>query len=414
MSLVHRLRLAAVTAAVAMTAACGSADFAPMPAAQLDVADWSAVREAAAGQTVNWYMYGGDDTLNRFVNGYLADRLEQEHDVTLEQVKITDTVEAVNKVLGEKQAGRNTDGSVDLIWINGENFATGRQANLWYCGYDQALPNAKYVDFTAPAVRNDFGMPVDGCESPWQQANSAVVYDSAKLSADDVASVDALFAWAKANPGRFTYPAPPDFTGSMAVRTFFYATAGDVEPFAGEFDEATFQPVADELFPRLVDIEPALWREGRTYPNSQTQLERLYADGEVDAFFTYGPGAVSEQVSRGVFPESTREAVLDIGNISNVSFVAIPYNSPRKAAALTVANMLLDPQTQLELYRAEGAYPAIELDQTEPAVQQEFANVQLSKSVLPIEALTENALPELASGYVTKIEKDWRTRVLQR
>ena len=26
-------------------------------------------------------------------------------------------------------------------------------------------------------------------------------------------------------PGRFSYPAPPDFTGSMVVRTFLYGTA---------------------------------------------------------------------------------------------------------------------------------------------------------------------------------------------
>ncbi|MGI9119493.1 MAG: hypothetical protein ACR2G7_05125 [Acidimicrobiales bacterium] len=61
-----------------------------------------------------------------------------------------DTVEALNKVIGEKQAGRNDDGSVDLIWINGENFATGKQADLWYCGYVESLPNAKYVDFSDP------------------------------------------------------------------------------------------------------------------------------------------------------------------------------------------------------------------------------------------------------------------------
>jgi len=126
--------------------------------------------------------------------------------VTLSQVKITSTADAVNKVLGEKQAGRSTDGSVDAIWVNGANFATGVQAGLWYCGWDKDLPNAKYVDFANPAGTSDFGVPVNGCEAAWQQANSALVYDGAKLGSADVASVAALLSWAKAHPGHFTLP----------------------------------------------------------------------------------------------------------------------------------------------------------------------------------------------------------------
>jgi ABC-type uncharacterized transport system YnjBCD substrate-binding protein len=39
-------------------------------------------------------------------------------------VKLDDTANAVAKVLAEKAAGKNEGGSVDLIWINGENFAS--------------------------------------------------------------------------------------------------------------------------------------------------------------------------------------------------------------------------------------------------------------------------------------------------
>jgi putative spermidine/putrescine transport system substrate-binding protein len=51
--------------------------------------------------------------------------------ITVKQVRISDTADAVNKILGEKQAGRTQDGSVDLVWVNGENFASGMQAHLW-------------------------------------------------------------------------------------------------------------------------------------------------------------------------------------------------------------------------------------------------------------------------------------------
>jgi len=333
--------------------------------------------------------------------------------VTLNQVKITDTVTAVDKVLAEKQAGK-TEGSVDAIWINGENFATGKQANAWYCGYDKKLKNAKYVDFSNPAVANDFGLPVDGCESVWQQANSALVYDSTKLTAADVKSVTSLFAWSKAHPGKFTYPAPPDFTGSMAVRSFFYDTNGGPGGFSGAFNAGTYTPAAQKLWKRLNDLAPSLYKKGSTYPAGEPDVEKLFANGEVAAFLTYGPGAVGASVKKGVFPKSTKEAVLDIGNISNYNFLSIPANSPHKEGAQVLQNVLLDPATQLEFYKTSGTFPAVDLAKVSPEMRAAFAAVNTSPSVLPLAELSKHAPPELTSKYVTTIEKDWKTNVQQK
>lgn len=407
-----RAALAAAAALAALLTACSDTGSDGAAGSALDPSDWESVLEAAEGQTVNWYMYGGDDNLNTFITGELSDRLAQ-YDVTLNQVKITDTVDAVNKVLAEKQAGRDTAGSVDMIWVNGENFATGKQADLWTCGYPQDLPNAQYVDFDDPAVTTDFGVPVEGCESVWQQADSALVYDSAALDEADVASVDSLIAWAEANPGRFTYPAPPDFTGSMAVRTFLYDTAENPQRLFGAFDESVYEPISSELWQRLNDLEPSLWRGGDTYPASQDDVERLYADGEIDAYFTYGPGAVAVKAADGVFPETTREAVLDVGNIANNSFVAIPYNAEHTAGAMVVANELLDPELQLALFEANGAYPAIDLEELPAQDKAAFDEVDLGPSVLPLDELTANTRPELRADYVARIEADWKANVQQ-
>lgn len=422
-----RARLTIVGVAVALTVvACGSpsttaAPASPIPSATSNAsaatstgpAEWTSVLAHAKGQRVNWYMYGGDDTLNTFVTGYVADQLRKVG-VSLNQVKVTDTVDAVNKVLGDVQAGRSIDGSVDAIWVNGENFATGVQAKLWSCGWDRMLPNSRYVDFTDPAVSSDFGVPVNGCEAVWQQADSALVYDGAKLGADDVASVSSLFAWARAHPGQFTYPALPDFTGSMAVRSILYDTIGGPAALAGPFDEGAYHQAAGKLWPRLNDIAGSLWRGGTTYPQSQDAVEKLYSNGEISAFFSYGPGAVGEQVKKGLYPASTREAVPAGGNIGNNSFLAIPANAAHHAAAMVLANVLQDPATQLELYKAEGIYPGIDLAKTDTATQAQFAAVPISPSALPLAELTRNAQPELASGYVSRLEQDWKTHVLQK
>lgn len=406
------LRLTAMLLAGGLTlAGCGGA--ASQSAPKVDAGNWSRVLAKAQGQTVSWYMYGGDDTLNGFVKTEVAPRLAK-LGVTLKQVRITDTADAVNKVLGQKQAGRTSGGSVDAIWLNGENFATGVQADIWRCGWSGTLPNARYVDQRDPAVQNDFGSPVNGCESAWQQASSALVYDSAQLGAGDVASVDALLAWADAHPGRFTYPAPPDFTGSMAVRSLLYADLGGPERLAGAFDENAYAAAVEPFWDRLNAIEPSLWRNGKTYPTSQEDVEKLYSNGEISAFFTYGPGAVGQKVDDGLYPATTREAIPASGNIANYSFIAIPSNAAHSAGALVLANVLEDPQVQLALFRTTGAFPGIDVSRTSAAVQKKFAALRQSPAVLSYEELSANAQPELASDYITRIEKDWRTRVLQK
>ncbi|MCX6463650.1 MAG: ABC transporter substrate-binding protein [Pseudonocardiales bacterium] len=393
--------------AAAVLAACA----APPPAASpsVDPADWPAVLDAARGRTLDWYMFTGDEAVNGVVDGYVAPRLAAEFGVTLNVVSVADTGDAVNKVLAELQEGRTGSDTVDAVWINGENFATGRQADLWACGYPALLPNARFLDLADPTLATDFGVPVDGCEAPWQRANSALVYDSAALGPADVASLTALTGWARANPGRLTYPAPPDFTGSMAVRTFLYDTAGGAVP-AGPLDPA----LADALWARLQGLEPALWRAGETYPTSQDAVEQLYAAGEISAFFTYGPGTVSTKVADGVFPATTRTAVPDVGNIANTSYLAVPADAADRAAALVLANLLQDPRTQLRFYADGGIYPVVDLDRVPADVRAAFEAVDLGPSVLPPGELTARAVPELDAALAGEVDDGWTAQVLQR
>ncbi len=433
----RRLGLAALPA-LTLLAACGPGTAPDDAERATPASDWEAVLAEAEGQTVDWYMYGGDQRLNRLVRGVVRERLA-DLGVELRQVRVSDTAEALDTVLGEVRAGRTTGGSVDAIWVNGENFATGVQADLWRCDWAGDLPNARYVDLDSPAVATDFGVPTRGCEAAWQQASSALVYDGAALDDADVASLDALLAWAEQNPGRFTYAAPPDFTGSMAVRTLLYDTVGPGSVFealgvdgagggtdgggtgdqaAQEVDEDAYAEVVAPLWQRLRAVEPALWRGGETYPQSQEQVEKLYADGEISAFLTYGPGAIGSLVADGVFPPTTREAVPSVGNISNVSFVAVPRNAADQAGALVLANVLQEPEVQLALLEGAGIYPAVELDRLPSGLRRRFAEVTPGpaegSSVLGPEELTADALPELPAAYIDRIEEDWEREVLQR
>ena len=107
----------------------------------LDPNDWEGVLAAARGQTVNRYLWGGSESINRFVDDTYGPVLKDRFGVTLRRVPIADTVDAVNQVLAEDRAG-TADGAVDMIWINGENFSTLRTAGLLFDGWTRSMPTA--------------------------------------------------------------------------------------------------------------------------------------------------------------------------------------------------------------------------------------------------------------------------------
>jgi putative spermidine/putrescine transport system substrate-binding protein len=373
---------------------------------------WDQIVEEARGGTVNWFMWGGSDTINAYVSGYVADRLKAEHDITLNRVPITDAAEIVNLVLSEKEAGVTDAGSVDLIWINGENFRSMKQADLAFCGYTGLLPNDTLVNWDNPAIANDFGVPVEGCEVPWNTVQFAFAHDSAVV-ADPPRDMASLLAWIKANPGRFTYPAPPDFTGSAFLRHVFIHAAGGPDSLIGPFDEAKFDETAAKTWAILNEIEPFLWREGATYPTTVTQLNELFANGEIDFSFNYDPAQFGLAVQAGTWPETTRSFGLTDGTIGNTNYTLIPFNSPNKAAAMVLQNLLLSGEAQLEKARTEvwGAAPAIEISRTSPEVQAGFAAIRTHPSVVPASDLARAALPELQADWLTAIEKGWTENV---
>jgi putative spermidine/putrescine transport system substrate-binding protein len=398
--------IVAALAASFMTAAGAAADTADGTA--LIGKDWEKIVEAARGGEVNFFMWGGADPINAYVTEYIGGLAKARYGITLKQVPVTDTVEVVNIVLGEKEAGNVDAGSVDLVWINGENFRTMKQAGLAWCGYVRALPNDALVDWTDPAVANDFGVPVEGCEVPWSRAQFAFAHDSAAVASPPRTMGD-LLAWIRENPGRFTYPAPPDFTGSVFVRHVFYHAAGGAEGLLGDFDAAKYDAAAAKTWAILNEIEPFLWREGATYPTSVNQMNELFANGEVDFTFNYEPSQFGLAVDAGTWPETVRSFGLADGTIGNTNYTAIPFNSPNKAAAMVVQNLLLSAEAQLEKARPGvwGAAPAIDMSRAPADIRSAFAALPAHPSVVPAAELAAAALPELQAEWIAAIERGW-------
>lgn len=374
-----------------------------------DPADWEVVTERANGQTVYWNAWGGSTTTNDFIT-WVGSRVAAEYGVTLEHVKLTDTADAVTRVLAEKQAGEDNDGAIDLIWINGSNFAAMKDAGLLFGPYAEQLPNWGYVDVNGKTVQTDFTVPTDGFESPWAMAQVVFVHDTADMP-DPVGSVQGLLEWAQANPGRFSYPQPPDFLGTTFLKQVLIDILPDATVLAQPASDDNYNQVVAPLWAYLDELRPYLWRKGQAYPASGTALFPLIADDELDLSISFSPGAASTAIANFELPETVRTFVLDKGTIGNASFVAIPYNSGSKEGAMVVANFLLSPEAQARAQDPAvlGYGTVLDMDAVSAKQRAVFDKLDLGIATLPPDELGE-VQDEPHPSWAIRLADDWAAR----
>lgn len=403
-----RSPLMALTTALLALTSTGAAQTAPAP--------WATVQQAARGQTVNFYMWGGSNDINAYVDRVVAPAAKK-LGVTLRRVPVSDTVQAVNKVLGEKQAGKDTNGSVDLIWINGENFKTAQQAKLLQTGWAEQLPNAKYVNWQSPAIRTDFGFPVNGAESPWGSSQWQYVYDSTRVKEADLPrSFKALAAWIHAHPGRFTFPAPPNFSGNRFLRQAMFELAGGQAQFTGPFKPALWARAAPLLWTYVNDLKPDLWRGGQTFPADVPNLYSLFANGEIDFAFVQNIAGIAAEVNSGVLPKTARVFVFDAGTVTDTHYVAIPYNAAHTAGAKVVANLLLTPELQLAKLSGTvwGDGLGIDPQRVSPAFQAQVkAALKVGPYTLDPAILAKKSFGDVAAEYDRNVQDGFKANVLK-
>lgn len=400
------------SATVALAGLIGLAGCAaPSAVTAASFANWDSVLSAARGQAVNLWMYGGDEQGNSYVDDILAPAAAEEG-VTLKRIPVTDTKDALNRVLTELQAGRTNGGSVDLVWVNGDNFRAGKAAGAWLCNWTALLPNMANVASTDPLLTSDFGTPVGGCEAPWSKAQFSIAYNAAAV-ANPPTTVAGVLDWAKAHPGRFTYPAPPDFTGSAFIRQVLYSASGGYQNVPAQYSSGTFDKLSPALYQTLSDLAPSLWRGGDTYPADSDHLNKLYADGQIDMTMTYGPATLTKLVADGTYPADTRVLALPDGTLGNASFLGIPSNAAHQAGAMVVANLALSVKQQVAKANSStwGQFTALDVSKLTSAEQQEFAALPQSEVVPSFDTLSRNANPELSAAWVPALDEGWRTQV---
>ena len=373
---------------------------------------WPDIVLRAKGQTVYWNAWGGDERTNAFI-AWVGGEVKRRHGITIQHVKLRDTAEAVTRVVAEKSAGRNADGTVDLIWINGPNFLAMKSQGLLYGPITQSLPNYRYVD-TERKRSNviDFSVPIDGMAAPWRLAQFVYIYDSARHELADLPrSAPALLAFARRHPGRVTHPTVRNFLGATFLKQALHDLLPDPSVLQQPATDASFGLVTAPLWAWYDQLRPTLWRAGREFPETGPAERQLMNDGAVDIHVTFDPAEAAVSIANQLLPPGARTFVLTKGTIGNTSFVAIPYNAAHKEAALVVADFLLEPATQARAQDPDWGGNLTVLDLAKvPAAQRGLFAPKAGMPGLPTNEELGSPLLEPHPSWMTRITAEWEKR----
>lgn len=358
---------------------------------------WQHIKEEARGQTVWFNAWGGDPAVNRYLDWASAE-VKRHYDVTLKVVHIADAADSVKRIQTEASAGRSRGGSVDLLWVNGENFRALKQAGLLETGWAEALPNWRYVDTQKP-VREDFSLATDGAESPWGSARLTFIARREETP-QPPQDPTALLAYAAAHPGSVTYPRPPDFTATAFLEQLLLNLTPDPDALKRPPQPDSAAAVTTPLWAYLDKLHPLLWRQGHDFPASPSKMDNLLAAGTLRLSLTFNPLHAAQKVARGELPADSYSFGFPGGMIGNVHFVAIPANARAAAGAKVVANFLLSPKAQ-----QRKADPAVWGDPT-------VLSVKTVPDGWP-QGLPEDPTPTLAephAAWISLLEQEWLRR----
>ncbi|MGH6874427.1 MAG: ABC transporter substrate-binding protein, partial [Aestuariivirgaceae bacterium] len=339
-----------------------------------------------------------------------AEEVEKRFGVMVEHVKLSDTAEAVSRVVAEKAAGRDNKGSVDLIWINGPNFASMKAKGLLYGPWAEQLPNYRLVDAGNPAVASDFTIATEGYEAPWDQAQLVFYHDSTRVKTPP-RSAKAILEYARSHPGRFTYPDAQNFLGATFLKQALIELTADRSVLERAPGDLEFERTTAPLWNYLDTLHPVLWRRGKAFPGNSAELRQLFADREIDIGFSFNPSEASLAIARKELPDTVRPYVLDGGTIGNANFLAIPFNATHKEGAMVLTNFLLTPEAQARKQNPKiwGGLTVLSVEKLKDDDRRWFEGVESTVGALGFSE-PGITLPEPHPAWMTRITARWLER----
>ena len=372
--------------------------------------DFDKILEEAKGSTLSFYGWGGDEDRNKWLQQTVAPVLKEKYDISLEVVGM-DIDDILAKLSGEKQAGLE-NGSIDMIWINGENFYSAKENDLLFGPFAEQLPNfEKYIDGEDEEVKNDFGFPIDGYEAPYGKAQIVFINDSA-ITKETPKNAEEFMEYCKKYEGKVTYAALPDFTGSAFIRTLIYDIVGHEQFLGMEADKEVVKEAIEPALEYLRELNKYLWNQGQTFPATSGEVNNMFEDGELVMTASYSPYSVAIGIDKGIYRDTVETFLFDKGTVGNTNYMAIAKNSPNKAAAMVAINEIISAEIQASQFEELRSLPVVAYEKLTNEEKNRFDKVNIGQGVLAQDELLSRRLPEMPANIVPIIEEIWAEEVV--
>ena len=312
--------------------------------------------------------------------------IAQQYQIKLIHVKVTDPSEPVSRLKAEN--GRTS--AIDLMWINGENFAYLKQqgfllGNLWL-----TIPNTASLAIDRLPITVDFGEPMDGFEVPWGIGQFNLIAEDGVFQQPQV-NANSLLTIAKNNLQTITYPRPPEFHGT----TFLKQLLVDLTNADPRLYLSVTAPAQEQLLPvlwqYLDQLHPYLWQQGKAFPSSAAEQLLLYQQSALSMAVSFNPNQWLKEKSTQQISETSERRYFTDGAITNSHNLAIPKSAPSPEAAKVVINFMLSEKAQKEKFTGVWGDPSV------------INSLFDEKAIMP-------AHPELHSSWHVLIEDAWQQR----
>ncbi len=346
---------------------------------------WQNTLSVARGQTVFFYAWGGSKPINDYLR-WASRQILTEYGVRLKHVKVADISEAVSRLKAED--GKKS--AIDLVWINGENFAFLKQHQLLLGNLWEYIPNTRLLATDVLPLDADFGVKMDGFEVPWGVGQFNFIVSKAMASATSV-TAESLLNLAKTHPQQLSYPRPPEFHGSTFLKQLLVELSNQ--------DERLFKPATNkskaELLPKfwayLDKLHPFLWQQGEAFPSSSSEQMLLFQQRQLLLTVSFNPNQLHRDIAANAIPADSSLMYFEQGSITNSHNLAIPKGAPSKEGAKIVINFLLSERAQKRKLEGEWGDPSV------------ISELQNTDSSLPSQQ-------ELHSSWQQVIEDAWQQR----
>ncbi|NVK32185.1 MAG: ABC transporter substrate-binding protein [Gammaproteobacteria bacterium] len=374
-----------------------------------DQAAFDQLSQDAKDQTVYFHAWGGADSINQYIQ-WAADEVESRYGVTVEHVKIDDAAAVVSRLLVEKQADKSEGGDVDLMWVNGENFHTLQREGLLADGWTHKLPNMQFTDPDDLSLSFDFGVKVEQQEAPWGRAQ-LVFFADPTATPDLPTSAAELLAYAEANPGRVSYPRPPQFHGTTFLKQMLSELIDDRSVLNQPADTVDAAAITAPLWGYLDQLHPHLWQQADSFPQDAGAMLQMLDDGVLDIALSFNPSEASQAIADGRLNPDVRSYVHSAGTIGNTHFVAIPFNANAPEGAKVFANFLMSPEAQARKADPNvwGDPTVLDIERLSAEDQARFAALEQGVATLSPAELGR-PLPEPHPSWVPVLERLWAER----